>query len=120
MPSRSSTAATQRSAIGLRTAPKDLAPWLRIDHFAAILPEGEDDWPRGRGQTFDDYVSLNPTKPAALSSKRVKEHAQGRHKIYLQPLGETSDSFPDLSALAHGCTAFSSPRRSTASPQATR
>ena len=90
-------------AIGLRTT-KDLAPWLRPDVYPPIPPEGEDDWPRGRGQTFDDYVA-EPNKAASSSSKKVTA-STGRSKIYLQPLGDTTDSFPDLSALSKGCTAF--------------
>ena len=96
-------------AISMRSVPRDLAPWLRVDDFPTIPPEGEeDDWPRGTGQTFTDYVSLNQMKqvdttPTARGAARC---TPGRHKIYLQPLGEATDGWPDLAALAAGCSAF--------------
>ena len=111
------------NAISLRSAHRTLAPWLRPDPFPPIPPEGEYDWPRGKGQTFDDYVAANPSKPSAPADGTTYRRANsggikipgtvnkqrqgyGRYKIYLQPLGDTDDAFPDLSTLAAGCYAF--------------
>ena len=89
------------NAISLRSAHRTLAPWLRPDPFPPIPPEGEYDWPRGKGQTFDDYVAANPSKPSAPADGTTYRRANsggikipgtvnkqrqgyGRYKIYLQ------------------------------------
>mmetsp|Transcript_46718 Transcript_46718/g.77321 ORF Transcript_46718/g.77321 Transcript_46718/m.77321 type:complete len:488 (+) Transcript_46718:126-1589(+) len=92
------TLAAQKAAIGLRTAPKDLAPWLQPNLYPPIAEPDEDDWGRGKGQTFEKYVAGN---------QRVGRKAK-RIKIYLQPLGnaEQATSFPSLATLAEGVSAF--------------
>ena len=94
------TAVAQRSAIGLRGANKDLQAWLQPSLAVPIPPPEEDDWPRGKGQTFEAYVHSRPMRPG---SQKL-----GRCKIYLQPLGnpESAALFPSIGTLAKGCTAF--------------
>ena len=72
---------------------KEFRRWLDPYAFPEIPEEGEDDWPRGKGQTFDKYLDGKPPQPAARA---------GRNKIYLQPLGDAHDMelFPSLATLA--------------------
>lgn len=96
---------TQRHAIGFGTVKKDLAPWLRPEIYPPIPPEGEDDWARGKGQTFEAYTAGHPIRPGASGNKT----RLARHKIYLLPIGsddDTAASFPSLESLAAGCSAF--------------
>lgn len=94
------TTAEQRSAISIRTAPKDLQTWLQPQLFPPIPEPDDESWGRGRGQSFDKYVASNPKRPVG---GRVM-----RNRIYLQPLGEAEAArqFPDLATLAEGVTAF--------------
>jgi archaemetzincin len=90
------------------SAPADLQPWLQPRAFPPIPEPDDDDWPRGRGQTFSRYQQSNPQRVPRAASRKLKL-AQGRHKIYLQPLGAKKDepSFPDLGVLAFsGVAAF--------------
>ena len=83
-------------AAKLGKVPRDLLPWLRIGSFEPIQKPTEDDWPHGKGQTFEAFAALNIKGP------------QPRSKAYLLPIAERHDisSFPSMDALAQGCTAF--------------
>lgn len=96
------SAADQRHAIALRSAPRDLLSWLDPKAFEAIPEPDEDDWPRGGGQTFEKYVGSQPLKAGGRRDGSV------RSKIYLQPLGNDNKSaaFPCLATLAAGVQAF--------------
>ena len=90
------TAQEQIRAAQLASVPTSLQPWLRVRAFEPIQKPGENDWPHGAGQTFDDFKTL-----------RVKGPEPGG-KIYLLPLGEPHEAaaFPHLGTLAEGTTAF--------------
>ncbi len=95
------TKAQQSQAISLLTVPRLARSWLLPELFAPAPDPEPDDWNHmtvGQGQTFERYIAAKPNQP---SSRRG-----GRNKIYIQPLGEADDSWPDLHALAAGCSAF--------------
>ena len=103
---RPPTKVAQRTALSVRTAPKDLLPWLRLESFPPIEEPGEDDWGRGSGQSFDMYTKSRSRMATVEPSRRPTLPV--RHRMYLQPLGDAADSasFPCLDTLAAGCTAF--------------
>lgn len=89
------------NAIGrLDELPPQLRPaFVPDDDFHPIPRPGPGDWlsvhPEA-GQTFDDYVRLNPPRPS-----------HGRNRIYIQPLGEfAGPQSPPLDPLARLASAF--------------
>ena len=108
MPWLAPTIHAQKLAIALKSAPKDLAPWLRPELFPPIAEPEEDDWPRGKGEPFEKYAASRPRMPNAEGSASKRISRPVRNCIYLQPLGDaaTKDSFPCLDTLCDGVTAF--------------
>ena len=112
MPFRAPSAVAQRSAMQFASVSGGLQPWLQPRDFPSIREPDDDDWPRGKGQTYENYLASNPQRVASTTRNprsRKLALAQGRQKIYIMPLTkgrQDLDAFPDLDALAAGVAAF--------------
>lgn len=82
--------------------------WLDPYAFPEIAEEGEDDWPRGKGQTFPAFMdSRRPLIQSYLKNRgasRPKDQRLAPPKICIQPIGPVASHL--IEALAEGVHAF--------------